>query len=127
MSEHAGQWISQRSGRAPFFLYLAYTAPHWPLHAPEHDIARYADTYRQGWDVLRERRRQRLLDEGILGESAALSERDPAQPAWSDAPDKRMGGAADGGLRRHGRPRWTGASARSWTPSRRAATWTGPW
>ena len=88
VSEHARRWISQRSDRSPYFLYLAYTAPHWPLHAPEADIARYSGVYEQGWDVLRARRRQRLLDEQLLNESAALSERDPNQPAWSVAPDQ---------------------------------------
>lgn len=51
----------------PFFAYLAFTAPHWPLQAPAGDIARYKGRYDDGFDVLRERRlaRQRAL--GILG------------------------------------------------------------
>ena len=50
----------------PFFAYLAFTAPHWPLQAPPEDIARYKGRYDEGYDVLRERRlaRQRAL--GIL-------------------------------------------------------------
>ena len=44
----------------PFFLYLAYTAPHWPLHAPEEDIARYDGRYDAGWEALRRERWQRL-------------------------------------------------------------------
>src|SRR5207302_4693499 len=42
---------------APFFLYVAYTAPHWPLHAHPQDIAKYRAKYRLGWDELRKRRR----------------------------------------------------------------------
>ena len=38
----------------PFFLYLAHCAPHWPLHALPEDIDRYRDTYREGWEALRE-------------------------------------------------------------------------
>lgn len=72
----------------PFFLYVAYTAPHWPLHALEEDIARYEGVFDDGWDVLRERRYRRLHELGILGKQAGLSERDPTQPAWDDEPEK---------------------------------------
>lgn len=72
----------------PFFLYAAFTAPHWPLHARDADVARYRGTYDAGWDVLRERRLGRLRAEGILDDAATLSERDPTQPAWSDTKDK---------------------------------------
>lgn len=69
----------------PFFLYVGYTAPHWPLHAREEDVARYRGRYADGWDVLRERRMRQLLDAGVLDETAKLSERDPTQPSWSAA------------------------------------------
>jgi arylsulfatase A-like enzyme len=67
----------------PFFLYVAFTAPHWPLHARAEDVAKYRGAFDAGWDRLREQRMQRLLDLGILqSESAELSERDPTQPPW---------------------------------------------
>jgi len=66
----------------PFFGYLAFTAPHWPLHAPEADIAPYRGHYRQGWDALRTDRLRRLVAAGLLPSNQALSERDPAAPAW---------------------------------------------
>jgi len=72
----------------PFFLYVAYTAPHWPLHAREDDVARYRGVYDEGWDVLRERRVARLRAEGMIDDTAPLSPRDPTQPAWDDATDK---------------------------------------
>ncbi|MFO1414266.1 MAG: arylsulfatase [Burkholderiales bacterium] len=72
-------------GDRPFFLYAAYTAPHWPLHAREEDVAKYRGRFDEGWDVLRERRIERLYRSGILDETAALSARDPTQPAWRDA------------------------------------------
>lgn len=72
----------------PFFLYAAYTAPHWPLHAREQDVARYRGTFDAGWDALRERRMERLLEEGVLGQGTALSARDPSQPAWNGAANK---------------------------------------
>jgi arylsulfatase len=72
----------------PFFGYLAFTAPHWPLHAPEADIAPYRGAYREGWDVLRARRLDRLVAGGLLPPGQALSERDPEAPAWEDAESK---------------------------------------
>ena len=42
-----------RTATPPFFVYAAYTAPHWPLHALPEDMARYRGRYREGWDALR--------------------------------------------------------------------------
>lgn len=53
-------------GAEPFFLYLAFTSPHFPLHALPQDIAVYRDRYRQGWDVIRRERYQRLKKLGIV-------------------------------------------------------------
>jgi len=75
-------------GAGPFFLYLAYTAPHWPLHAREEDVAAYDGSFDVGWDLLRERRMQRLRDEGLLDDATVPSGRDPTQPAWDDAEHK---------------------------------------
>ena len=75
-----------KTGERPFFLYLAYTAPHWPLHALEEDIARYETTYRDGWNATRQRRYERLLEQGLLTkETAALSPAAPGRP-WSEGP-----------------------------------------
>lgn len=59
-----------REGR-PFFAYLAFTAPHWPLQAPPEDIARYKGRYDEGFDILRERRLARQRDLGILAPDVA--------------------------------------------------------
>jgi arylsulfatase A-like enzyme len=75
-------------GEKPFFLYVAYTAPHWPLHAPEKDIAKYRERYLAGWDEMRTNRYQRQLQLGIIDKEWALSARDPRVPAWSDVKDK---------------------------------------
>lgn len=72
----------------PFFCYVAFTAPHWPLHAPEEDIAQYDGVYEQGWDELREARLERQKQEGIIGSDTVLSERDPHVPSWADTPHK---------------------------------------
>lgn len=74
----------------PFFLYLAHTAPHWPLHAPEEDIVRYldADAYRSGWDTVRQARHEEMLSRGLLQHKWPISPRDPAAPPWEDAAHK---------------------------------------
>ena len=77
--EHAGQ---------PFFEYVAYTAPHWPLHAHEEDIAKYKGRFDKGWDKLREERLERLVKSGILDQAWPLTDRDPTQPAWTQAQHK---------------------------------------
>lgn len=67
---------------APFFQYLAFTAPHFPLQAPAEDIARYADRYSDGWDVIRKQRWDRQKTLGIL--DCALSARDSKTiPKWN--------------------------------------------
>lgn len=52
----------------PFFHYLAFTAPHFPLHALPEDIAKYKGRYQQGWDKIREQRWQRIKQSGLLGD-----------------------------------------------------------
>jgi len=53
----------------PFFLYLSYTAPHWPLHALPEDIKKYENTYKVGWDAIREKRYERMKELGIFPEA----------------------------------------------------------
>lgn len=72
----------------PFFMFVSYTAPHWPLHAFEEDIAKYSGRFDAGWDALREQRLERLVDSGIIDSSWPLSDRDPRVPAWEETPDK---------------------------------------
>jgi arylsulfatase A-like enzyme len=68
----------------PFLLYVAYTAPHWPLHARPEDIAKYKGKYMLGWDKLREQRRQKLIDLGIINKDTPLTPRDPKAYKWDD-------------------------------------------
>jgi arylsulfatase len=50
----------------PFFAYLPFSAPHWPLQAPDAEIAKYCGVYDQGPDVLRQRRLDRLREQGLI-------------------------------------------------------------
>ncbi|AXC50585.1 arylsulfatase [Paracoccus suum] len=72
----------------PLFQYVAYTAPHWPLHAHPEDIAKYRGRFDAGWDQLREERLERLVRSGIIDASWQLTDRDPTQPPWQDAEEK---------------------------------------
>jgi arylsulfatase A-like enzyme len=88
IADEAVAFVEEQVANAPdqpFFLYTAFTAPHWPLHAPEADVAALDGAFDDGWDVLRERRMERLVDEGVLPTGTTLSGRDPTQPAWTDA------------------------------------------
>ena len=50
----------------PFFLYVAENAPHWPLHALPEDIAKYKDTYKDGWEILRKNRYKQMVGMGLI-------------------------------------------------------------
>ena len=73
-SEHAAKTIrdSANSGK-PFFVHLCYTAPHFPLHAFEEDIARYRGKYSDGYLVMRERRHKRQAELGLFTSLPKLS------------------------------------------------------
>lgn len=66
----------------PFFLYVAFNAPHWPLQARPEDIAKYKGKYDIGWDSLRTLRIERQKELGIIDPNQTLTERDPDVPYW---------------------------------------------
>lgn len=72
----------------PFFLYTAYTAPHWPIHALEQDVRKYEERYKAGWDRLRAQRWERMLKLGVAERKWGLSPRDPQVPAWDEVDHK---------------------------------------
>jgi arylsulfatase A-like enzyme len=74
----------------PFFLYLAFTAPHWPLQAWPSDIAKYRGHWMEGWDVLRQRRYRRMIDMGLIDARWTLSARTPEAHAWEEVEDKEL-------------------------------------
>ena len=69
VAQHAIEMLAghQKDHRKqPFFLYLAFTAPHFPLQALPEDLALYQDRYKAGWDVMRQQRFKRMLDMGLV-------------------------------------------------------------
>ncbi|QDU78636.1 Arylsulfatase [Polystyrenella longa] len=71
----------------PFFLHVCYTAPHYPLHAPEEDVIPYLGKYKQGWEQLRAERYQRQLDMGLLAEPWELPAANREVIPWEEAID----------------------------------------
>ncbi|MBW3541831.1 MAG: arylsulfatase [Planctomycetes bacterium] len=85
ISDTAAQFIREHEAERPFFLYVAYTAPHWPMHAKPADIDKYKGRYEQGWDALREERYRRMVELGVIDNCWKLSPRDPQIPEWKRA------------------------------------------
>lgn len=82
-SENAVRFIGQNDPAKPFFLYLAYTAPHWPLQAYPEDIAKYKGVYDAGFEVMREARYNRMVAMGIIKPEWKMSKRDSSVPPWN--------------------------------------------
>ena len=75
-------------GQQPFFLYVAFSAPHWPLQAPEELIAKYRRKYLAGWDAIRTNRYQWQIAHGLIDVSWPLSPRDERVAPWENVIDK---------------------------------------
>ncbi|MCA9259438.1 MAG: sulfatase-like hydrolase/transferase, partial [Planctomycetales bacterium] len=90
IGDHAVDWVREfASDEAPFFLYVAYTAPHWPIHAPPASIAKYQGVYEAGWDRLRETRFQRQCEIGLFDQGIRLGPVDHKGQAWRRLTDDR--------------------------------------
>lgn len=73
----------------PFFLYVSQTAPHWPLQALPEDIKKYENTYKAGWDAIREARYKRMIEKGLIDPATTpLSPRIEKELSWERNPDK---------------------------------------
>lgn len=77
-----------REEKKPFFLYLAYCAPHFPLMAPADEIAKHRGKYKQSWEKLREARHQRQIELGIVDAKWPLSPVPEQVPNWDQLSDK---------------------------------------
>ncbi|MBU4460489.1 MAG: sulfatase-like hydrolase/transferase, partial [Verrucomicrobia bacterium] len=88
IADHAVRCLREHAERhpgAPFLEYLAFTVPHFPLHAPAEDIARYRGAYQAGWDAVREARFGRMKDMGLIRCGLSPIQRDVGPPY--DFPD----------------------------------------
>lgn len=72
ITDNAVSWLKQYAGEdKPFFLFLAYNAPHWPLHAPEKDITKYKGVYDEGYQKIRQARYKRMIEMGVIDPATA--------------------------------------------------------
>ncbi len=101
VTDHAIDFLklARQTSDKPWFLYLAYHAPHFPLHAPKEEIENYKDRYHDGWDKLREDRLQKMIELGIVPKGTKLSPRSHYRnygetkiginPAWESLSEER--------------------------------------
>jgi len=83
ITDHAiGQIRRAVAEKKPFFTHVCYTAAHSPLHAKPADIAKYRGKYAEGWDALRERRRKRQVELGLVDSAWAVPPREPEVKSW---------------------------------------------
>ncbi|MEM0898028.1 MAG: arylsulfatase [Verrucomicrobiota bacterium] len=87
IADNAIGFIEQADDQ-PLFLYVAFTAPHYPLHAREESIESYNGVYDVGWDAIRKMRHENLIKEGIIPGGTALTPRDPASIPWEEDPHR---------------------------------------
>jgi arylsulfatase A-like enzyme len=83
ISDHAVRFIDshyKNTADQPFFMYVAYTAAHWPMHAPAADIAKYHGNYSEGYQALRKQRFAKMKSLGVIGSKSKLG---PAAVEWS--------------------------------------------
>lgn len=93
LGEYASRFIGeheQKDTDQPFFMYMAFNAPHWPLHAKEDDIENYRGKFMIGWDELRKKRFDNLVDDGIVSNDQSLPPRDSALPAWDSVDSEKQ-------------------------------------
>jgi arylsulfatase len=88
VADQASRYVREHAKATPdkpFFLYVAFTAPHWPLHAPASVIEKYHGKYDAGYDAIRAKRLAREKELGIVSQNTELS---PAPDKWDAQPDK---------------------------------------
>jgi len=108
LTDHALDFLTEmHKASSPWLLYLAYQAPHFPLHARDEDVKQYADRYRVGWDKIRDERLARQKANGLVPRDTTLTPRsriphpiaaarigsataDGSNPAWDSLPSERQ-------------------------------------
>ena len=81
---------SNKASAKPFFAYLAYTAPHWPIQALDRDLSRQRGKYDEGYDVIRARRFEKLKAQGVIPANATLPSRPAGLIPWESlSPEQR--------------------------------------
>ena len=88
ITDHALRFIDEHASAQkdkPFFLYMAYTAAHWPMQALPEDVAKYQGKYDVGYESVRQARLLRMRQMGLIAKNAELS---PTKGDWTEVKDK---------------------------------------
>lgn len=88
INDHAARFVTEHaksSPEKPFFVYMAHTAAHWPMHAKDADIAKYRGKYDAGYDAIRAARVEKMKRLGLLDERWKVS---PQAGDWSKVENK---------------------------------------
>lgn len=89
IAEKSCEYIEEFSKEAfPYFLYVAFTAPHWPLHASEEDIRIMEGKYLAGWDAIRRARYKKQMELGIIDDIWEMAPRDEEAISWENVKEK---------------------------------------
>ncbi|MCG8584130.1 MAG: sulfatase-like hydrolase/transferase, partial [Pirellulales bacterium] len=89
ITDYAIRFIDEaQTAKRPFFAYLAYNAPHYPLQAPKKDVLKYRGRYAAGWDKIRQARYARQTEMGLIDAKYKLSSRPKEVPAWEKLTDE---------------------------------------
>lgn len=92
-AEYAIRFIDEQKDEKPFFLYLAFNAPHWPLQAKEEDIKKFTNLYRtNGWDKVRQVRYDRMVKMGIINRNTGFAEWE--NRSWNELSEKEKDDSA---------------------------------
>ncbi len=90
IADYAANFLKEHAEKhrdKPFYCYLAFTSPHFPLHALQEDIKRYRDHYLEGWDVIRQRRWKWLREKGLVNCDLSPLDTDVI-PGWNLSKEK---------------------------------------
>jgi len=87
ITDNAVKYIREHKTDKPFFLYMTYTAAHWPMHAKEKDIAKYRGKYDEGWDPVRQSRYKRCTELGLIDKDWPMSP--PDNSGWEKEANKK--------------------------------------
>ena len=83
------EYLGDHETSQPFFAYLSFTAPHWPIQAPGEAISRHTGNYDDGYDVLATERLARAQEMGLLPQNAVRNERSPKEVPFADLDEER--------------------------------------
>ncbi len=88
-TDRAIEFLKEAKTKQPFFLYLPYNAPHWPLQADADEIAAYDGVYDKGWQKSRQRRRRHMINLGLIPETNLMAQMDRGNArAWDRMPEE---------------------------------------